>query len=121
MAITNRVQLPILPRAKSTPASNDAGAGAVRVGLVTLGCDKNTVDSERILARLADSGAAVQSGARNADVVILCLTGTPQVEDVLYKKEGLLEAITQGTIVIDCSTAIPSSTVKVAQRNPLRT
>ncbi|MEO6959032.1 MAG: NAD(P)-dependent oxidoreductase [Burkholderiaceae bacterium] len=59
-----------------------------------------------------DTSAAV---ARDADVVILCLTGTPQVEDVLHRKDGLLQGITRGTVVIDCSTAIPSSTVKVAQ------
>ncbi len=66
------------------------------------------------------SAAAVKVGsaaavARDADVVILCLTGTPQVEDVLYGKEGLLKCIRPGLVVIDCSTAIPSSTVKIAQ------
>jgi 3-hydroxyisobutyrate dehydrogenase-like beta-hydroxyacid dehydrogenase len=63
-------------------------------------------------AVVASSPAAV---ARDADVVILCLTGTPQVEDVLYRKDGLLEGLARGAIVIDCSTAIPSSTLKVAQ------
>ncbi len=52
--------------------------------------------------------------ARAVDVVILCVTGTPQVEDVLFSKEGLLEGLQAGVIVIDCSTAIPSSTTKIA-------
>jgi tRNA A37 methylthiotransferase MiaB len=29
----------------------------MKVGFVTLGCDKNTVDTERYLAQLADRGA----------------------------------------------------------------
>ncbi|GAB2913074.1 NAD(P)-dependent oxidoreductase [Paralcaligenes ginsengisoli] len=53
--------------------------------------------------------------AQQSNVVILCLTGTPQVEDVVYRAGGLLEGMTQGTIVIDCSTAIPSSTLKIAR------
>jgi 3-hydroxyisobutyrate dehydrogenase len=53
--------------------------------------------------------------AAAVDVVILCVTGSPEVEDVLYRKGGLLEGLKPGTIVIDCSTAIPSSTLKVAE------
>lgn len=62
-------------------------------------------------ARPVASPAAL---ARESDVVILCVTGTPQVEDVLFKSEGLLEGLVAGTIVIDCSTAIPSSTLRIA-------
>lgn len=49
-----------------------------------------------------------------ADVTILCVTGSPQVEDVLYDK-GLLDVLDATSIVIDCSTAIPSSTHRIAQ------
>lgn len=57
--------------------------------------------------------AATLAGA--VDIIILCVTGTPEVEDVLYRKGGLLEGIKPGTIVIDCSTAIPSSTIRIAE------
>jgi len=63
-------------------------------------------------ATRSDSAAAI---ARDTDVVILCVTGTPQVEDVLFRADGVLEGLTPGTIVIDCSTAIPSSTLKIAE------
>ncbi len=49
-----------------------------------------------------------------ADVVILCVTGSPQVEDVLYQQDGLLQTIQNNQVIIDCSTAIPSSTVRIA-------
>ena len=52
--------------------------------------------------------------AAAVDVVILCVTGSPELEDVLYREGGLLEGLKPGAIVIDCSTAIPSSTLKVA-------
>ena len=57
--------------------------------------------------------AAFLAGA--VDIIILCVTGTPEVEDVLYRTGGLLEGIKPGAIVIDCSTAIPSSTIRIAE------
>ncbi|PIT79443.1 NAD(P)-dependent oxidoreductase [Limnohabitans sp. JirII-31] len=53
--------------------------------------------------------------AVHSDLVILCVTGTPQVEAVLMGEDGVLKGMQPGTIVIDCSTAVPSSTEKVAE------
>ena len=46
-----------------------------RIGLVTLGCDKNTVDSERMLGALVASGARVTSDVDQAEVVIVNTCG----------------------------------------------
>jgi ribosomal protein S12 methylthiotransferase len=46
-----------------------------RIGLVTLGCDKNTVDSERMMAALVGHGAQVSSEVEGADVVIVNTCG----------------------------------------------
>jgi 3-hydroxyisobutyrate dehydrogenase-like beta-hydroxyacid dehydrogenase len=59
-----------------------------------------------------DSAAAV---AARSDIVILVLTGSPQVEAVLTGPGGVLEGLRPGCVVIDCSTAIPSSTLRMAQ------
>jgi 3-hydroxyisobutyrate dehydrogenase len=52
--------------------------------------------------------------AQSCNVIVLCVTGTPQVEDVLYRPDGVLAKLQPDTVIIDCSTAIPASTVKVA-------
>jgi ribosomal protein S12 methylthiotransferase len=49
--------------------------GGPRIGLVTLGCDKNTVDSERMMAALVGHGARVSSDVADADVVIVNTCG----------------------------------------------
>jgi 3-hydroxyisobutyrate dehydrogenase-like beta-hydroxyacid dehydrogenase len=67
-----------------------------------------------LIAAGATTVASAAALAAAVDIVILCVTGTPEVEDVLYRKGGLLEGIRAGTIVIDCSTAIPSSTIRIA-------
>jgi len=103
--------------------------GLIGVGLMGHGIATNIAKHGYPLLALEHPGnqpldALVASGvkttsnaaelARAVDIVILCVTGTPQVEDVLYRDGGVLEGIRQGTIVIDCSTAIPSSTVRIA-------
>lgn len=68
---------------------------------------------------LKGAGATTQVSARevaaHSDIVILCVTGTPEVEAVLTGAGGVLEGMRPGTIVIDCSTAVPGSSVRMAK------
>ncbi len=47
----------------------------MKVGIITLGCDKNTVDSERYAAQLADHGATYTRDLDEADVVLVNTCG----------------------------------------------
>jgi ribosomal protein S12 methylthiotransferase len=68
-----RIELPVMGAApKAALPQFESGT---RVGVITLGCDKNTVDSERIMARLAGSGAQVSTDAENADVIVINTCG----------------------------------------------
>lgn len=49
--------------------------GGPQIGLVTLGCDKNTVDSEKMMAALVGHGARVSSDISSADVVVVNTCG----------------------------------------------
>tara|TARA_R110002020_G_scaffold6366_18_gene27081 strand:- start:6966 stop:7844 length:879 start_codon:yes stop_codon:yes gene_type:complete len=48
-----------------------------------------------------------------SDVVILCVTGSPQVEAIVGGENGLATALKPGAVVVDCSTALPDSTVRM--------
>ena len=69
-----------------------------------------------LLAKGATARATGADLAAHSDIVVLCVTGTPQVEDALFRADGVLAGLKPGTIVIDCSTAIPDSTRIVAAR-----
>ena len=69
---------------------------------------------EPLLAKGANSHSSIADVARQARVIILCVTGTPQVEAVLFSEGGLLQHLQPGTTIIDCSTAIPGSTIRIA-------
>ena len=62
-------------------------------------------------AQVLDTPAKV---AAASDVVILCVTGSPQVEAVLTGTEGVIAGLRAGAVVVDCSTALPDSTLGMA-------
>ena len=53
--------------------------------------------------------------AKNADIVITCVTDTPDVEKVLLGEKGVIESAYQGMICIDMSTISPEATKHMAQ------
>jgi 3-hydroxyisobutyrate dehydrogenase-like beta-hydroxyacid dehydrogenase len=69
---------------------------------------------DALLAAGARTCSTPQALAAQSDVIILCVTGTPQVEAVLLGEDGVLKGMRPDSIVIDCSTAVPASTEKVA-------
>ena len=63
-------------------------------------------------ATLVGTGSELAS---QSDIIILCVTGSPQVEEILTRAHGILSGLRPGTLVIDCSTAIPDETLRMAQ------
>lgn len=103
--------------------------GLIGVGLMGHGIGKNILEKGFSLNVVAHKNREpvddlVKRGARelksaaeiasHSDLVILCVTGTPQVEEAVYSAHGLLSAAAKGLIIADCSTAVPDSTKKIA-------
>ena len=63
-------------------------------------------------ATLADNVAAL--GA-SCDIVLICVTGSPQVEAVVAGPDGLLSKPKAGLIIVDCSTSEPHSTTHLRE------
>ncbi len=61
----------------------------------------------------ADSPADV---ARAADVTVVCVSDTPDVDAVLFGPGGVAEGLAPGALVIDCSTISPAATRTFAAR-----
>ena len=73
--------------------------------------DRSRLDD--LLAAGAREANTNADAARGADIVIICVTGSPQVEDIVFGAHGLLSAAREGLIVIDTSTAEPDSTTRI--------
>ncbi len=104
--------------------------GMIGIGLMGHGIARNVLKhgyaltvlehaGNQALVELLASGArkvpSLAEVAQSCDVLILCVTGSPQVEAVLLGAGGALHNIKPGALIIDCSTAIPTSTERVAQ------
>jgi 3-hydroxyisobutyrate dehydrogenase-like beta-hydroxyacid dehydrogenase len=82
---------------------------------LTVLAHRNRAPIDDLISNGAREGNTARAIAQASDVVFLCVTGSPQVEDLVFRKDGLLEGMKPGLIIADCSTAEPSSTVKVAE------
>jgi 3-hydroxyisobutyrate dehydrogenase-like beta-hydroxyacid dehydrogenase len=74
---------------------------------------RNRAPVEDLVAKGAAKGRDPADLASRSDIVLLCVTGSPQVEAVVYGANGLLAAARPGLIVVDCSTSEPVSTEKI--------
>jgi len=67
---------------------------------------------------LAEAGAAVGSSpadvARRCPVVMMCVSDTPDVASVLHSSDGLLDGVSEGSLIVDHSTISPGATVGFA-------
>jgi 3-hydroxyisobutyrate dehydrogenase-like beta-hydroxyacid dehydrogenase len=82
---------------------------------VTLMAHKNRKPVEDLLGLGAKEAKTPKDVAAESDVVILCVTGAPQVEEVVYGANGLLAAFRPGMVLIDCSTGEPATCERVAK------
>jgi 3-hydroxyisobutyrate dehydrogenase len=63
----------------------------------------------------AEAGSPRQV-AEASDVVVSCLTDSPQVAEVLFGPGGLAEGLAPGSLFVDCSTISPTATREMAAR-----
>lgn len=102
--------------------------GFIGVGLMGHGMAKNIVEKgwpltvlghrnrgpvEDLVARGAAEATNPKDLALRSDVVVLCVTGTPQVEAVIAGPTGLA-ASGKPLLLIDCSTSEPAATIRLA-------
>jgi 3-hydroxyisobutyrate dehydrogenase len=74
-------------------------------------------DREEPVARAgARRAASPKEAVREADIVITCVSDTPDVEAVVLGENGIVQGAKAGAIVVDMSTISPSATRRMADR-----
>ena len=68
---------------------------------------------DRLVAEGAQEVTSPRAMAEMADIVVLCVTGSPEVEAAINGPDGLAAA-GKPLMVIDCSTSDPAATVRLA-------
>ena len=72
--------------------------------------------SQHLVEQGGKAVGSARAAAEAAEVVILMLPDTPDVEEVLFGAEGVAEGLRSGTLVIDMSSISPVATKDFAER-----
>ncbi|MDQ3448142.1 MAG: NAD(P)-dependent oxidoreductase [Chloroflexota bacterium] len=72
--------------------------------------------AEALLGLGAAEAATPRAVAEASDIVVICVSDSPDVEAVLFGPEGIAAGAAPGTLVVDCSTISPSSSRDFAAR-----
>ena len=75
---------------------------------------RNRAPIEALVQRGATELPNYRQLAADSDLVLICVTGTPEVESVVHGPDGLLDGAHESLIVVDCSTSEPASSARIA-------
>jgi 3-hydroxyisobutyrate dehydrogenase len=71
---------------------------------------------EELLAEGATAAQSPADVAANSDIIISCVSDTPDVEQVILGGRGVIEGANSGALVIDMSTISPQATQAIAAK-----
>lgn len=77
--------------------------------------NRNRTPVDSLVNMGATEVASPRDMAQTCDIIHICLSNSPQVEEVFHGPEGLLAGARDGLIVIDATTADPTSTAQLAK------
>ena len=87
-----------------------------RVGFPLTVWNRSAGRAAELLELRAVQGASPAAVAEASDVVVICVSDSPDVEAVLFGPEGVSAGASPGTLVVDCSTISPTASRDFAAR-----
>jgi 3-hydroxyisobutyrate dehydrogenase len=75
-----------------------------------------TREKEEAVAKEGASRAATpKEAAEGAEIIVCCVSDTPDVEHIILEKDGVIHGAAEGSLVIDMSTISPTATHHIAE------
>lgn len=88
--------------------------------LLEAGYQVGILKSSKAIVALTEAGANTYDSTKiltaNSDIIITMLPDSPEVEEIVFGKNGVLEGISAGKLFIDMSTISPSTAIKIYQQ-----
>ena len=91
-------------------------ANLARAGFPVTAWNRTPGRAPELLELGVTEARTAAEAAASADVVVCCVSDTPDVEAVLFGTDGVADGLAPGGLVIDCSTISPSATADFARR-----
>jgi 3-hydroxyisobutyrate dehydrogenase len=89
-------------------------ANLLRAGFAVTVWNRTITRMDELVAQGAHAGANPADVAARSDVVVICVSDTPDVQAVILGEYGVIHGIQPGALVIDCSTISPQATQEMA-------
>ena len=89
-------------------------ANLLKAGFAVTVWNRTITRMEGLVAQGAHAGANPADVAERSDIVVICVSDTPDVEAVVLGENGVIQGAQPGTLVIDCSTISPQATQEIA-------
>ncbi|MFY9179862.1 MAG: NAD(P)-dependent oxidoreductase [Venatoribacter sp.] len=77
--------------------------------------NRNPAKTESVVAAGAQAAASLQELVANSDVIMLCISDTDAVRQVILAHDGVLASLQEGQIIIDFSSIDPVATRELAE------
>ena len=87
-----------------------------RAGFAVTGWNRTTGRAAALGRDGVAMAATAADAVADADIVVICVSDTPDVEAVLFGPDGVVAGARPGTLIIDCSTIAPSGSWDFAAR-----
>jgi 3-hydroxyisobutyrate dehydrogenase len=71
---------------------------------------------EPLAAAGAQRAASPQEAAAAAEIIVICVSDTPDVEEIILGNKGVIHGASQGSVVVDNSTISPGATRRMADK-----
>ena len=100
------------------------GMGTMGVGMATnilkagheiIVHNRTRQKEESLAAAGAQRAASPREAATNAEIIVICVSDTPDVEGIILGDEGVIYGAPQGSIVVDMSTISPAAARRMAE------
>jgi len=82
---------------------------------LTVRAHRNRAPVDDLVAKGAKEAKTTAEVTRASDIVFLCVTGAPQVEENVFGADGIASAARSGLVVVDTSTSEPATTTKTRE------
>ena len=89
-------------------------ANLLRAGFAVRVWNRTASRMEPLLEAGATAGSSPADVAAHSDVIITCVSDTPDVREVILGENGVIESVREDSLVIDMSTISPKVTREVA-------
>src|SRR5690606_7962180 len=78
--------------------------------------NRTTSRMDALVEAGAEAGKSPADVAAHSDIIITCVSDTPDVEKVILGDDGVIHGAKAGSLVVDCSTISPQVTREIAQK-----